>query len=124
MKALAAPLIALLMTACTMPGQTPASPVCSFQPIETDAWVNMMPGPGGPPGNLTVLMKVEDDGISRRFEAGDMDADGTLRLDIVEWGPDEGLGKVVYRGKMNPKRIEIFCDGARVTSIDDVTIAQ
>lgn len=124
MKALAPLLTALLMTACTMSGHSTPSPACGLAPIETDAWINMMPGPGGPPGNLVVIMKVENDGISRRFDAQGPDADGTLRLDIVEWGPDEGLVKIVYRNKMSPKRIEIFCDGALVETIEDVTIAQ
>ena len=118
-------LLAIALTgACAMPGNATPSPLCNFTITDTSAWINMMPGPGGPPGNLTVVVELEDDGVSRRFEPQDMDSDGTLKLDVVEWGPEEGLGKIVYRTKgVQPDRIEIFCDGELVTSTD-VTIAQ
>ncbi|MGB3625157.1 MAG: hypothetical protein WA989_05000 [Henriciella sp.] len=120
--------LALLVAApaaCIMPGMAEPSPVCDFETLDTSAWINMMPGPGGPPGNLVVMVKVEDDGISRRFDSRGLSADGTLMLDVVECGPKEGLGKIVYRGKgLRPQRVDIYCGGALVTRIEDVTIAQ
>lgn len=117
-------LLAFLPSACMLPGMAEPSPVCAFETLETSAWVNMMPGPGGPSGNLAVVMRVTDDGISRRFESRGVSEDGTLLLDVVEWGPEEGVGKIVYRTKgVRPDRVEIFCDGKLVTSAD-VTVAQ
>lgn len=119
------PLLPLALTgACLMPGKATPSPLCNFSITDTSAWVNMMPGPGGPPRNLTVVVEIEDDGMSRRFEPQGVDENGTLKLDVVEWGPKEGLGKIVYRTRGHqPERVEIFCDGDLITSTD-VTTAQ
>ena len=122
----AALMIAPLMTGgCAVPEKpAAASPLCAFDIRDASAWVNRMPGPGGPPGNLIVALEVTDDGISRRFEPQGLTS-GTLRLDVVEWGPEAGLGKIVHRARgPAPTRVEIFCQGQLVTTIEDVTIAQ
>lgn len=121
-------LLATPLAGCSTPSQTPMpepAPICAFTPEDTSAWINMMPGPGGPPGDLVVMVKHKDDGLSRRFDSRGVGEDGTLRLDVVEWGPDAGRGKIVYRGEsLKPDRIEIYCSGNLVTTIEEVTIAQ
>ena len=117
-------LLAAALTACTQPGPAmpdPAAPLCNFTITDTSAWKDMMPGPGGPSGNVVVMVELEDDGVSRRFDAQGVGPDGTLTLDVVEWGPQEGLGRIVYRTKgIDPARVEIRCGGTTLTTIDEV----
>lgn len=118
-----------IVSACCTPGSampdsdTPPNEadVCGFIVKDVSAWKNRMPGPDGANGNLIVMIEVEDDGVSRRFESRGIDETGTLKLDVVAWGPDAGLGKIVLRDKgLSPKRIEISCGGEQVTTIEEV----
>lgn len=125
MKRLPACLAILLLPACTSPQKGAAVPLCDYTATRLDAWVNMMPGPGGPPRTLTVMMQVEPDGISRRLQPASSPDDGTLRLDLAAWGPPEGLSTISYRSKGDaPARIEIWCDGILRETIAEITIAQ
>ena len=124
MKYLAGLLAAGALTACGTPPPATTMPdtptqLCDFTITDTSAWIDRMPGPGGPGGNLVVMVEVENDGISRRFESGGMHADGTLLLDVVEWGPQAGQGKIVYRKDgLSPDRVDVRCGGEPVTMID------
>ncbi|WP_300376353.1 hypothetical protein [Henriciella sp.] len=126
MRYLTGLLAAGALTACAAPAPTPGTPVpdthrqlCNFTMTDASAWIDRMPGPGGPSGNLVVMVEVENDGTSRRFESRGMRGDGTLLLDVVEWGPDAGLNKITYRSKgLSPERVEIRCAGAPVTTVD------
>jgi hypothetical protein len=114
--------LSLSLGACAVSQPPPAQSVCRFQITDAAAWINRMPGPGGPSGNLVVSVEVADDGISRRFEPSGMDR-GTLSLDVVEWGPREGIGKIVYRARsQSPERIDISCEGQPLTALDVQTV--
>ncbi|WP_084396723.1 hypothetical protein [Henriciella aquimarina] len=118
-------LAAAMLGACTAPGgpmaETPATPLCEFTITDQSAWKDMMPGPDGPSGQVVVMLEVKADGLSRRFESQGVSENGTLMLDVVEWGPDAGLNKIVYRSKgIDPARVEIRCGGDALTTIDEI----
>lgn len=98
-------------------------PVCAYTVTEASAWKDRMPGPDGANGNLVVILEVEDDGISRRFASQGVSADGTLRLDVVEWDQQAGRGKIVFRKKgLEAERVEISCGGETVQTLDVQTV--
>ncbi|MEQ9314336.1 MAG: hypothetical protein RLN72_00705 [Henriciella sp.] len=116
--AFASLLPALTLAGCAYFQPAPPPDLCSFEVLDASAWTNRMPGPDGPANNLIVILRVDDDGISRRFQAYQMEG-RTLPLHVAKWEPEEGLGKIVYRGKsQGADRVEIFCDGLLVTSLD------
>ena len=43
--------------------------ICSMTLTDVSAWKDKMPGPDGANGNLVVVLEVENDGISRRFDS-------------------------------------------------------
>ncbi|RIJ32888.1 hypothetical protein [Henriciella mobilis] len=120
---------ALFLGACCMTGMPmaedgdpdAAGDLCGFAIKDVSAWRNQMPGPDGPSGNLVIVIEIEADEISRRFQSGGISENGTLLLDIVEWDHPSGIGKIVYRKKSVPaERVEIRCGGEIVTTIDKI----
>ena len=105
---------ALFLGACCMTGMPMAEDgdpdaagnLCGFAIKDVSAWRNQMPGPDGPSGNLVIVIEIEADEISRRFQSG---------------GISSGIGKIVYRKKGVPaERVEIRCGGEIVTTIDKI----
>ncbi|MEQ8559011.1 MAG: hypothetical protein RIB03_11900 [Henriciella sp.] len=129
MKQIAPILTAVLLGACTTqgagmaddPSGEPMPQVCNVAITDTSAWKDRMPGPEGANGNLVVMLEVENDDISRRFESQGIRDDGTLVLDIVEWDQPAGIGKIVFRQKgISPDRVEIRCGGETVKTIEEI----
>ena len=119
----------VLLGACCTPGhsmpdspETTATPsICNFAVRDISAWRNRMPGPEGAGGNLVVVIEIEADEISRRFQSQGVSEDGTLMLDVVEWDHPSGIGKIVYRSKgVAADSVEIRCGGELLTRIGEV----
>ena len=119
-----------LAAACAAPAATTPVPVpspipssfCDFESTDFSAWTNRMPSTDGSAGGFVAAMELADDGVSRRFENAGV-RNGRLRLNIVPWGPKEGLGKIVYRSTIEtPTGVDVYCEGRLKSYLDEVMV--
>ena len=117
-------LASLAAPGCALFSPSPVSEVCDVEVQRTSAWINAMPTIGKASRQLIVMMIVDDDGISRRLDLQETSSDGRASFNLVEWGPEEGLGKAVYRGsETSAQAVDIYCDGRLVSAVERITVA-
>ncbi|KCZ57797.1 hypothetical protein HY36_11510 [Hyphomonas atlantica] len=115
------------LTACFMlPGCTtlPFFGATCPEITDTSAWINRMPGPGQPSGGkLHVVVRVADD-QSWMLTPQSGHSEGLLVLDLSKGGPSvPGTAAYQQSRKPLPQHIQVQCQGKRVATIDEITVA-
>jgi len=104
-------------------GQALAQMACPHRIAEATAWVNHMPGPGRPPRELNVdvrLVEATDTAVILKSAATTGD---TLVLEIRTAPTSPVAGRVAYREPVpNPiyKKVSFFCRGGEIYALDRI----